>query len=174
METPDKKKRPPPIKIPPAPLPLLTPGPNAFALAQKAKREEAERQAKQAASSKPVDAAQPVRACSQRRSDVSAMTSFAQFMQADRNSSPQKVNWPSSVDSRHGSVTTRSQHSHKSHRSMGSTQPLIGHEEEKIYGTDREGEMTRRAAIEDRADQKYLKLVGKHPVSKSLYVCLSS
>jgi hypothetical protein len=186
MRSPDEqKKRPPPILIPPLPhrpVPAV-PGPNAFAIAAKAKRDEAERQAKQSQNNASLvslsDGGQYPRQGMETGNDSSgissAMTTFTQLLEA-AGPSPSKSASRSSSTSRHGS-TTRSRHSNRSQRSTGSTHPLLredaqdksakdpreGQAEQSIFKIDEEEDKTVRSDIEKRADEKAMKLMGQVP-----------
>lgn len=124
MSSQGEKKRPPPIHVPePAPaLPRITPGPNAFAIAAKAKQEKTEK----VSSVNIAPMVSPLDCSPQKRKDSSAlgsaMTTFTQIMEAAR--SPRKSD-VSSTSSRHGS-----KRSHRSRRSAVSSQPGNTEEEQ--------------------------------------------
>ncbi|KAF2751272.1 hypothetical protein M011DRAFT_473773 [Sporormia fimetaria CBS 119925] len=182
--TEEHKKRPPPIHIPANEPPRCTPGPNAFALAAKAKQEEANKQSAETASREPpteevVDHQADPQTRTTTSSHGSVMTTFTNIMM-ELGMSPRKSDARSSTaTSRHGS-TARSRHSTRSGHSAASGLQLPPADDSDLtlrsfvnngeahymYKVEEETDRTVRADVEDRAEQKYFKLIGQHPAEE--------
>lgn len=172
----EQKKRPPPIAIPPLPrLPQrAVPGPNAFAIAERAKQDDTQvmRDDISMQMGPPTRCRATTPLTSPLESDsndndsrlsrsnsttskyrASAMTTFSNLMDHARGSSPRKQDRDSTA-SRHGS-TTRSRHSEKSHFSSVSDRT---HRSETG-----EGNKTSRAEVEAQNGKKLFQIMGHVP-----------
>jgi hypothetical protein len=174
MASPYEKKRPPPIEIPPLyPPRFLVPGPNAFAIAERAAAKEEERRRVQVnhqqltsrpstadddgasqwgAGGDPSSPGDPhSNSTLTKLSTKECYSSLADQVQKSPRKSGQSQK-SASVTSRHNS-TTRSRHSERSYPSLTSQKQLVGLREEA----------TSRAEIEAQNERKLFKLMGQVP-----------
>jgi hypothetical protein len=163
--------RPPPIRVPGSnQARQVVPGPNAFAIAARAKQEKSSEVNHSTATpaTTPLEESHFPQSESQGRKNGSsrggsAMTTFTSIMEAARGSSPRKSDGHSSVVSRQGS-TTRSRHSNRSQKSGTSSQPAHS----KIAEED---ETTTRGHIESQAEKKFFKMMGQLPGTPPAGMC---
>lgn len=174
-----KKRRPTPIAIPPPlppPPPRVVPGPNAFAIAARAKQEES-RQAEQGTlqdrphtsdgPSTPLTSSSgranglhlPRSNSTATKSWLSARTAFGQLLEQARTSEPRKSPWKSGHSQPSGqtrpSSTTRSRCPERSYHSLVLPET---HLEEPSQPN-----RTARGVIEARAERKFFKMMGQVP-----------
>lgn len=173
-----QKKRPPPIEIPvPYPQRPIVPGPNAFAIAERAAQEEQRRlenidQEQPAFHSKTsgrdgavhvVADGSPSRLPRSQSTVPKLPMNEKSSNIVDQQESEYSQN-ASSIASRHGS-TTRSRHSERSHNSLASTQ-------RRLEGLSEDS--TARAVIEAQKERKLFKLMGQVPETPTDGMCRSS
>ena len=157
----EQKRRPPPIQIPEH---RVIPGPNAFALAAKAKQQ-AEKGKEDASfhtpKASPLENPEHLEPTTQIRRGGShhgsVATNFGQIIDAAR-SSPRKSGQSSSTNSRHGS-TARSRHSNRSHQSAASSQ------REHVEGESNKKKFvpSARQEIEAKSEKKLFRMMGQQP-----------
>lgn len=178
-----RKKRPPPIEIPPPFPQRMIPGPNAFAIASRAQQDAVNVQRQDGSMQtrpyirpgpntpvpSPLDGYNaphlPRSNSTTSRYRESAMTTFSNLMDQARGSSPRKSprksnNSYTSTASGQGS-TTRSRHSERSYRSNRSNRSALSGQD-PLEDLD-ECNKTLRGEIETQSEKKLFKMMGQIP-----------